>query len=337
MIQEALARVVRGENLDRESASAVMRILMSGEATPSQVGALLTAFAMKGETVEEITGFAETMRALSTKIPTTSVGMVDTCGTGGDHSGTFNISTTSAFVVAGAGVPVAKHGNRSASSLCGSADVLEALGVNLNVGAERVGECVDTIGIGFLFARNLHSAMKNVGPIRAELKLRTMFNILGPLTNPAGAENQVVGVFDKSLVAPIAEVLMNLGSRHVFIVAGSDGLDEITLTGSSYVAEARDGMVRTYEVHPEDFGLSTVSADALKGGDAQANAAILRAVLSGEPGPRRDIVLLNAAPALVAGGAADNIAAGIEQARVAIDSGAALKKLEQLVQRSNDS
>jgi len=337
MIQETLARVVRGENLSREDAAAVMRVLMTGEAAPSQVGALLTALSMKGETVEEITGFAQTMREMSTRIPTVTSGLVDTCGTGGDHAGTFNISTAAAFVVAGAGVPVAKHGNRSATSLCGSADVLEALGVNLDVSPERVGQCVDEIGIGFLFARNLHSAMRHVGPIRAELKLRTMFNILGPLTNPAGAENQVVGVFDHTLIAPLAEVLMQLGSRHVFIVAGSDGLDEITLTGPSHVAEGRDGTVKTYDVEPGQFGLETVPAAALSGGDAPANAAILRAILSGEKGPRRDIVLLNAAPALVAGGAADSMAAGIQVAETAIDSGAALDKLERLIQRTHDS
>ncbi len=337
MIQETLSRVVRRENLGREEAASVMRILMTGEATPAQVGALLTALAMKGETVEEITGFAETMRAMSTKISTTSIGMVDTCGTGGDKSGTFNISTTAAFVVAGAGVPVAKHGNRSASSLCGSADVLENLGVNLDVSPELVGACVDEIGIGFLYARNLHSAMKHVGPIRAELKLRTVFNILGPLTNPAGAEGQVMGVFDKALIKPLAEVLLQLGSRHVFIVAGSDGLDELTLTGPSSVAEGREGKVTTYDVEPGQFGLPTVSADALKGGDADTNAAILRAVLSGESGPARDIVVLNAAPALVAGGAAETIASGVKQAQAAIDSGAALEKLEQLIQRTHDS
>lgn len=337
MIQESLARLVRGENLDREEAAAVMRELMTGEAAPSQVGALLTALNMKGETVEEITGFAQTMRDLSTRIPVVSTGLVDTCGTGGDHSGTFNISTTAAFVVAGAGVPVAKHGNRSATSLCGSADVLEALGVNLDVSPEQVGRCVDEIGIGFLFARTLHSAMKHVGPIRAELKLRTVFNILGPLTNPAGAENQVVGVFDKALVRPLAEVLLQLGSRHVFIVAGTDGLDEITLTGPSVVAEGRDGNVTTYEIEPGQFGLATVDSDALSGGDATVNAQILRAILAGEAGPKRNIVLLNAAPALVAGGVADSIPSGLKLAATAIDSGAALNKLEQLIQRTHDS
>ena len=206
MIHDALSRVVRREDLSRPEAASLMRVLMGGEASPSLVGAILTALAMKGETVEEIAGMAETMRALATAIPATARPLVDTCGTGGDHSGTFNISTTAAFVTAGAGVHVAKHGNRSASSLCGSADVLEALGVNLDLGPEKVAECIDQIGIGFLFARNLHTAMKHVGPIRAELKLRTVFNILGPLTNPAGADGQVMGVFDRGLIAPLAEV-----------------------------------------------------------------------------------------------------------------------------------
>jgi anthranilate phosphoribosyltransferase len=292
---------------------------------------------MKGETVEEIAGMAETMRALATAIPATARPLVDTCGTGGDHSGTFNISTTAAFVTAGAGVHVAKHGNRSASSLCGSADVLEALGVNLDLSPERVAECIDQIGIGFLFARNLHTAMKHVGPIRAELKLRTVFNILGPLTNPAGADGQVMGVFDRNLIAPLAEVLLQLGSRHVFIVAGSDGLDELTLTGPSFVAEGCAGTVKTYEVTPEQFGLTRTHAASLMGGDPAANALILRAVLSGETGPRREIVLLNAAPALVAGGKADSLEEGIRVAQASIDSGAALSKLEELIRKTHDS
>lgn len=337
MIHEALSRVVRRENLSRPEAASVMHALMSGEAAPSLVGAILTALAMKGETVEEIAGMAETMRALATAIPATARPLVDTCGTGGDHSGTFNISTTAAFVAAGAGVHVAKHGNRSASSLCGSADVLEALGVNLDLNPEKVAECIDQIGIGFLYARNLHTAMKHVGPIRAELKLRTVFNILGPLTNPAGADGQVMGVFDGTMVTSLAEVLLQLGSRHVFVVSGSDGLDELTLTGPSRVAEGRDGAVTTYEISPEQFGLARSSAESLKGGDAPTNAAILRAVLSGEEGARRDIVVLNAAPALVAGGKAETLDEGIRVARESIDSGAALNKLEELIRKTHDS
>jgi anthranilate phosphoribosyltransferase len=337
MIHDALSRVVRREDLSRVEAASLMRILMGGEASPSLVGAILTALAMKGETVEEIAGMAETMRSLATAIPATARPLVDTCGTGGDHSGTFNISTTAAFVTAGAGVHVAKHGNRSASSLCGSADVLEALGVNLDLSPEKVAACIDQIGIGFLFARNLHTAMKHVGPIRAELKLRTIFNILGPLTNPAGADGQVMGVFDRSLIAPLAEVLLQLGSRHVFVVAGSDGLDELTLTGPSFVAEGCAGTVKTYEVTPEALGLARADAATLKGGDPAANATILRAVLSGEAGPHRDIVLLNAAPALVAGGKAARLDEGIRVAQASIDSGAALNKLEELIRKTHDS
>lgn len=337
MIHEALSRVVRREDLSRPEAASVMQALMSGDAPPSLVGAILTALAMKGETVEEIAGMAETMRALATAIPATARPLVDTCGTGGDHSGTFNISTAAAFVTAGAGVHVAKHGNRSASSLCGSADVLEALGVNLDLSPQNVAACIDEIGIGFLFARNLHTAMKHVGPVRAELKLRTVFNILGPLTNPAGADGQVMGVFEKALVEPLAHVLMQLGSRHVFVVAGSDGLDELTITGPSHVAEGRDGAVKIYEIVPEQFGLDRADAATLKGGDATANAAILRAVLGGETGPRRDIVVLNAAPALVAGGKAATLEEGVALAAASIDSGAALNKLEELIRKTHDS
>ena len=337
MIQEALARVVRRENLSRAEAAAVMRILMAGEAPPSIVGAFLTAMAMKGESVEEITGMAEIMRELATPIPTAARPLVDTCGTGGDHAGTFNISTTAAFVVAGAGVAVAKHGNRSASSPCGSADVLEALGVNIDLAPEKVGACIDTIGIGFLYARSLHTAMKHVGPIRADLKLRTVFNVLGPLTNPARADGQVMGAYDKSLLPFLAEVLLKLGSRHVFVVAGADGLDELTLSGPSHVAEGRAGQVLTYDVTPETLGLATADNGHLKGGDSATNAGILRAILGGETGPRRDIVVLNAAPALVAAGAASSLKDGIAHAQAAIDSGAALQKLEALIRYSHDS
>ncbi|MBX3177502.1 MAG: anthranilate phosphoribosyltransferase [Candidatus Hydrogenedentes bacterium] len=337
MIQEALARVVRRENLSREDAAAVMRELMGGEAPPSLVGAFLTALSMKGESVEEITGMAEVMRELATPIPATARPLVDTCGTGGDHAGTFNISTAAAFVVAGAGVAVAKHGNRSASSLCGSADVLESLGVNIEIAPDKVAESIDTIGIGFLFARALHTAMRHVGPIRADLKLRTVFNVLGPLTNPARADGQVMGAYDQSLIPFLAEVLINLGSRHVFVVAGADGLDELTLTGPSLVAEGTFEGVKTYEVTPEQLGLAAAPPESLKGGDAATNAAILRDILAGERGPRRDIVVLNAAPALVAGGAAATLEEGVQCAQAAIDSGVALNKLEELIRKSHDS
>lgn len=330
-IQDAITHIADGNDLNRQDASAVMRTLMTGEATEAQIAGLLVALRMKGETVEEITGFAETMRALATAVPAKRRPLVDTCGTGGDASGTFNISTTAAFVVAGAGVAVAKHGNRSASSQCGSADVLEALGVNLDVPAEAVGRCIDEVGIGFLFARSLHTAMKHVAQARVELKLRTVFNLLGPLTNPAKADGQLIGVYDRERVEDLAHVLANLGTRHAYVVAGSDGLDEITLAGPTLVSETTQNGVATYEVTPETFGVESAPADALQGGDAEANARILREVLSGEAGPHRDIVLVNAAAAIRAADAAGNWAEGMAKARDAIDSGAALEKLERLV------
>ncbi len=247
-IQETITHLVSGDTLTREQAGAAMKILMSGEATPAQVAAFLTALRMRGETVEEITGFAETMRALATPVHASRTPLVDTCGTGGDRSGTFNISTTAAFVVAGAGVAVAKHGNRSASSKCGSADVLEALGVRIDCSPGQVARCIDEAGIGFLFARSFHGAMKHVGPVRSELAMRTVFNVLGPLTNPAGASGQVMGVFDAELTEQLALVLRGLGTRHSFVVAGLDGLDELTLTGPSMISEARPDVVVTYEV-----------------------------------------------------------------------------------------
>lgn len=334
MIQEALSELVCGRDLDERQASAAMRALMSGECTPAQVAGFLVALRMKGETVEEIAGFARTMREFATRIQTTRTPLVDTCGTGGYHSGTFNISTTAAFVVAGAGVAVAKHGNRSATSKCGSADVLEALGVNIEAPPERVGRCIDEIGIGFLFARTLHQAMKHVAPVRAELKVRTVFNILGPLTNPAGACGQVVGVFDANLVERLARVLVQLGTRHAFVVAGTDGLGELTLSGPSLVAEAVRGEVTLYELNPAQLGLVQAGSRELAGGGPQENAGILRSVLQGAPGPRRDVVLLNAAAAIMAGAGAADWNEGLDKARHAIDSGAAIEKLEALIRMS---
>jgi len=337
ILQEALARVVRKENLTREESAEVMSQLMSGEASHAQVAAFLVALHMKGESVEEITGLAETMRRFATRVTTHRHPLVDTCGTGGDHSGTFNISTTAAFVATGAGVAIAKHGNRSASSQCGSADVLEALGVNIDASPEQVGRCIDEVGIGFLFARTLHTAMKHVAPVRSEIKVRTIFNILGPLTNPANADGQVLGIFDAGLVEAVARVLLQLGTRHAFVVAGSDGLDEITLNGSTLVAEVKEGGVQVYEVTPQIFGLAPATKAELAGGDAQCNAGILLSVLKGEKSPHRDIVLLNAAPAIVAGEKAGNFKEGIALAAAAIDSGAAMDKLEQLKKVSHDS
>lgn len=313
-----------------------MHVLMAGEATHAQIAAFLVALRMKGETVDEIAGFAQTMREMATKVLTSRRPLVDTCGTGGDRSGTFNISTAAAFVVAGAGVAVAKHGNRSASSLCGSADVLEALGVNVNASPEQVGRCIDDIGIGFLFARTLHSAMKHVAPVRQELKIRTVFNFLGPLTNPAGADGQVIGVPDPALADKLADVLTLFGTRRAFVVCGADGLDEITLTGATHVAETHHGSVSHYAIAPAMAGLGPAARESLLGGDAHANARILRDVLSGNAGPHRDIVLFNAAAGIIAAG--DNAAdwrAAVEKAAHSIDSGAALAKLDALVDHSH--
>lgn len=337
MLHEYLTRLVRREDLTREQAAAAMGDLMSGDATPSQVSGFLVALLMKGETVDEITGFAETMRRLAVPVRSHRRPLIDTCGTGGDHSGSFNISTAAAFVAAGAGVAVAKHGNRSATSRCGSADVLEALGVNIEAGPETIARCIDSAGFGFLFARTLHAAMKYVAIPRSELRIRTVFNILGPLTNPAGACGQVMGVYDENRVEPMARVLANLGVRHAFVVAGSDGLDELTLAGPSRVAEVRGGQVHTYEMVPERLGLNRASREALVGGDAAANAELMRAVLQGETGPRRDVVLYNAAPALIAGEAAEDWPAALACAAQSIDSGAAWATLEALVRLSHDS
>ena len=335
MIQEAIGDLIAGADLGRARTRAVMDQIMSGQATDAQIGAFLVALRIKGETIDEIVGCAEVMREKATPIVTVRPELIDTCGTGGDASGTFNISTTVAFVACGAGLAVAKHGNRSISSQCGSADVLAALGVNVEASPEKVGECIDEVGIGFLFAIALHGAMKHaIGP-RRELATRTVFNILGPLTNPAGAKRQLIGVFDGALTEALAGVLRELGSDQALVVHGSDGLDEITLTGPTQVTELRDGQVSTRQIHPGDFGLQTVSAEALKGGDADYNARILRGVLDGEEGPQRDVVLLNAAAAMVAGGLAEDITAGLDVARASIDSGKARHALERLVEVSN--
>ena len=335
MIQEAIGDLIAGADLGRARTRAVMDQIMSGQATDAQIGAFLVALRIKGETIDEIVGCAEVMREKATPIVTVRPELIDTCGTGGDASGTFNISTTVAFVACGAGLAVAKHGNRSISSQCGSADVLAALGVNVEASPEKVGECIDEVGIGFLFAIALHGAMKHaIGP-RRELATRTVFNILGPLTNPAGAKRQLIGVFDGALTEALAGVLRELGSEQALVVHGSDGLDEITLTGPTQVTELRDGQVSTRQIHPGDFGLQTVSAEALKGGDADYNARILRGVLDGEEGPQRDVVLLNAGAAMVVGGLAEDITAGLDVARASIDSGKARHALDRLVEVSN--
>ncbi|MEX2642332.1 MAG: anthranilate phosphoribosyltransferase, partial [Acetobacterales bacterium] len=305
-----LARVAGGAPLTEDEAEQAFGIIMSGQATPAQIGAFLMALRVRGETVDEITGAARTMRAraLSMQAP---AGAIDTCGTGGDASGTWNISTAAALVAAGAGVPVAKHGNRAMSSKSGSADVLVSLGVNIDADMELVKRCLWDARIGFLMAPRHHSAMRHVGPVRMELGTRTIFNLLGPLANPAGTTRQLCGVFSFEWVKPLAEVLLRLGAERAWIVHGGDGLDELTTTGTSAVAEVRDGKVSTFEVTPEDAGLPRAKPEQLKGGDAHTNAGALRAVLGGEPGPYRDIVLLNAAAALVVAGKAADLKEGV--------------------------
>jgi anthranilate phosphoribosyltransferase len=335
MIQEAIQKLVSGQDIGGEGAREVMELIMSGQATDAQIGAFLIALRLKGETVDEIAGCARVMREKATPVKTKRTDLVDTCGTGGDGSGTFNISTAVAFVAAGAGLGVAKHGNRAMSSQCGSADVLAELGVNIEISPEKVGRCIDEAGIGFLFAPALHGAMKHaIGP-RREIGTRTVFNVLGPLTNPAGAKCQLIGVYAPELTDKIAGVLGELGSQRAFVVHGSDGLDEITLTGSTRVSELRAGKVQTRDINPADFGLAVVDAAALKGGDAATNAQILRAVLDGKEGPALDIVLINSAAAIVAGGMAETLEEGLEKARTTVVDGAARAALEKLIAVSN--
>jgi anthranilate phosphoribosyltransferase len=345
IITEAVRRLVDRRDLSRLEAAAAMDAIMSGSATNAQIAAFLTALRMKGETVEELIGFAQVMRQKVVRIRTRGdevaalTGtdremLIDTCGTGGDATGTFNVSTATAFVVAGAGLRVAKHGNRSVSSLCGSADVVEALGINLELTPPKVGRCVDEVGVGFLYAPLLHTAMKHVMPSRREMGIRTVFNMLGPLTNPAGANAQIIGVYAAALTEPLARVLAELGTVRAFVVHGADGLDEISNTGESRVSEVRDGVVRTFTVRPEDFGMPQASIADLRGGDREQNAQIIRSLLDGEPGARRDIVLMNAAAALVAGGRARDLKEGVGLAAQSIDGGAARGKLRALVELS---
>jgi anthranilate phosphoribosyltransferase len=343
MILDALHRIANHQqSLSRQEAHAVMTEVLTGHCSDSQIAGLLVALHMKGETVEEIVGFAEAIRACTVPLKLPDVGvldssgtgrdaLVDTCGTGGDTSGTFNISTATAFVAAGAGVRVAKHGNRSITSKCGSADVMEALGVNINLPLAGISDCLEQVGIAFLFAPAMHSAMKYVQTARRELHLRTVFNLLGPLTNPARATCQVVGVYSADLVEKLAEALSMLGLRRVLVVHGSDGLDEITITGSTRIAEVRDGQVHSYEVTPEEFGLKRATLEEISGGDAAFNAGLIREILAGIKSARRDVVLLNSAAALVAAGKTDHMREAIPLAEQAIDSGAALAKLQAIV------
>lgn len=337
MIREAIARIVALEHLSEQEMIGVMQEIMSGEATTAQIGSFITALRMKGETIDEIVGAVKVMREKATFIDTgvnTAAGevLMDIVGTGGDGSGSFNVSTTTSFVVAAAGVPVAKHGNRAVSSHCGSADVLEALGVDLSMPAERVATCVRQVGIGFLFAPNLHGAMKYaIGP-RREIGIRTLFNILGPMTNPAGANVQLTGVFAPELTVTLAEVLVRLGMKRAVIVWGEGNLDEMTVTGATHIADGYEGKVITSILTPEEVGLRTADLAAIRGGRTAAeSAAQVRAVLGGEPGPKLDMVLLNAGTALMAAGVAASIPAGITLARELIASGAALNKLKQFI------
>lgn len=332
MIKEAIGKVIDKQDLTEQEMVDVFNEIMSGGASDAQIGAFLVALRLKGETIEEIIGAAKVMREKALKIKTPKgATVVDTCGTGGDASGTFNISTTAAFIAAGAGLTVAKHGNRAVSSKAGSADVLKALGVNIEAEQAIVEECLDKCQIGFLFAPLMHNAMKYaIGP-RREIGVRTIFNILGPLCNPAGADNQIMGVYDDSLTEPLANVLGGLGAKHVLVVHGHDGLDEITLTATTQVSELKNGKVSTYTLDPRDLGFSLCKPEDLKGGDAQTNAEITTKILEGEEkGPKRNISVLNAAAAILVGGMAKDLKEGVELAGKSLDSGKAAMKLEKL-------
>ena len=329
-----IAKAATGASLTREEAAGAFDRMMSGEATPSQMGGLLMALRVRGETVDEITGAVTTMRAkmLGVKAPANAI---DVVGTGGDASGSFNISTCAAFIVAGAGVPVAKHGNRALSSKSGAADVLQALGVKIDLTPDQVGACIREAGIGFMFAPSHHPAMKNVGPTRVELGTRTIFNLLGPLSNPASVKRQMIGAFSKHWIEPMAQVLKNLGSESIWVVHGSDGLDEITTSGPTSVAALENGKIRTFEITPEDAGLKRVKPEALRGGSAEENAKAMLDVLKGKPGPFRDVSIINAAAALIVAGKAKDLKEGAVLAAKSIDSGEAEGRLDRLIKVSN--
>ena len=333
MIQEAIGAVVEGQDLSADQAAAAMDEIMSGEATPAQFGAFVTALRMKGETVDEIAGMARVMREKSVRVEAAG-NVVDTCGTGGDNSGSFNISTTAAFVVAGAGEKVAKHGNRSMSGSTGSADVLEALGVKIDLSPKSVARCIDEVGFGFMFAQGFHPSMRFAAGPRREIGIRTVFNVLGPLTNPANASRQLIGVADASIAECMALVLGQLGSEKALVVHGSDGMDELTITGPSTVWQLENGEVSSYEFSPEGLGFSLSDADSIRADGPEDSARIAREVLSGEPGPARLVVLLNAAAALVAAGSADTLSAAIHAAARSIDTGEAMNRLNALVELS---
>jgi anthranilate phosphoribosyltransferase len=334
-VKALIGKVATGAALTREEAAGAFEQMMSGEATPSQMGGLLMAMRVRGETVDEITGAVSAMRAKMLRVSAPPEA-IDVVGTGGDASGSFNISTCAALIVAGAGVPVAKHGNRALSSRSGAADVLSALGVKIDLTPEKIARCIREAGIGFMFAPAHHPAMKHVGPTRVELGTRTIFNLLGPLSNPAGVKRQMVGVFSKQWIEPLAHVLKNLGSERAFVVHGSDGLDEITTAGPTAVAALENGSVRTFEINPEDAGLARAKPEALRGGDAETNAAALKGVLEGKKGPLRDVTVLNAAAALVVAGAAADLQSGVALAQKSIESGEAEGRLDRLIVVSNE-
>lgn len=329
---QILNQLINQQDLSFEVMQSIMRQVMGGELTPAQISALLVALRMKGESVDEIAAAASVMRELSTKVNVAaSRHLIDTCGTGGDGIQTFNVSTTSVFVAAAAGAKVAKHGGRSVSSVCGSADVLEALGVNVNQSPEQVANCINTLGVGFMFAPNHHSAMKHAAPVRKELGVRTMFNLLGPLTNPAHAKNQLLGVFSPSLTGKLAHVLQQLGSEHVMVVCGADGMDEISFSGDTYVAELKNGKVEEYTISPQQFGLSLHNVSSIQVANALESKTMLLDVLSGKAGAARDIVLLNAGAAIYVAGLTPSLQAGIDHAAQMLDSGKALQKLQELI------
>ena len=333
---QTLTKLIERQDLPHDDMLALMQQIMTGQLTPAQIAAILVALRIKGETITEIAAAAEVMRELSTKVNVKNTGhLIDTCGTGGDGAQTFNISTASALVAAAAGAHVAKHGGRSVSSTCGSADVLEKLGVNVNLSPDQVAQCVDSIGIGFMFAPNHHSAMKHAAPVRRELGVRTLFNLLGPLTNPAGAKNQVMGVFHRDLTAKLAQVLQQLGSRHVLVVHGADGMDEISISGPTHIAELKDSNISEYTVQPQDFGLKPAPLDAIRVATADQAHAMLLTVLDNQPGAARDIVQLNAGAAIYVAGLVNSLPEGVVRAGQIIASSAAKDKLHQLVSQTN--
>lgn len=336
IVQQALASVVEGKRLSREAAQQVMEAVMDGAATPSQIGALLAMIQMRGETVDELTGFAQGMRAKLNRVPTVQEGLLDTCGTGGDGARTFNISTAAAIVAAGGGVRVAKHGNRAMSSKSGSADVLEALGVNISLGREEAAVCLKELGICFLFAQLYHPSMRHAAVPRKELGFRTIFNLLGPINNPAGADRQLLGIYDQEKTELIGEVLKELGTKRALVVASHEGLDEISLSAPTRVTELKDGKLTTYDIVPDDLGLRPCSIEDVAGGTAEENAEKIRIVLSGEKGALRDIVIANAGASFYVSGVSGTLQEGVKRAANAIDSGEAARKLEQLVQLTGE-